>query len=107
MWTILRSYATLGTSNRVGLGCRWIMADAVENHKARVLVVDEEAVGLLAVKLLSQAGFECDYCPTGETALTTLAHTNADVVVSGVQIPGHNGTPGIDSTELLSRLRAR
>src|ERR1700730_4017884 len=74
---------------------------------ARVLVVDEEAAGQLAVKLLSQAGYECDYCPTGETALTTLAHTNADVVVSGVQIPGHNGTPGIDGTELLSRLRAR
>ncbi len=106
MWTTLRSYATLGTSNRAGLG-RWVMADAVENHRARVLVVDEEAVGRLAMKLLEQAGFECDYCPTGETALTTLAHTNADVVVSGVQIPGHNGTPGIDGTELLSRLQAR
>ena len=106
MWTTLRSYATLGTSNRAGLG-RWAMADAVENHRARVLVVDDETAGQLAVKLLSQAGYECDYCPTGETALTTLAHSNADVVVSGVQIPGHNGTPGIDGTELLSRLQAR
>src|SRR5260370_21868882 len=100
MWTILRSYATLGTSNRVGLGCRWIMADAVENHKARVLVVDEEAVGLLAVKLLSQAGFECDYCPTGETALTKLPHINAHVVVSGGQVTRHKGTPSVERTRL-------
>ena len=77
------------------------MADFVGTVKARVLVVDEETVAHLAANALTKAGFETAACSNSNTAFATVETGGADVVVCSVQMPG------VDTMDLLRRMRAR
>ncbi len=60
--------------------------------KARVLIVDDEFhVAHGAAVVLSQAGYECETCPTVEAALKVLEHEGADVIVADMRMPGMDG----------------
>jgi DNA-binding NtrC family response regulator len=78
-----------------------LMADFVGTLKARVLVVDEETVAHLAANALTKAGFETAACSNSNTAFATVETGGADVVVCSVQMPG------VDTMDLLRRMRAR
>jgi DNA-binding NtrC family response regulator len=59
---------------------------------ARVLIVDDEFhVAHSAASVLSQAGYECETCPTVEAALKLLEHQGADVIVADMRMPGMGG----------------
>jgi len=61
-------------------------------NRARVLIVDDEFhVARGAAKVLSQAGYECETCPTVEAALRALECKGADVIVADMRMPGMNG----------------
>jgi len=77
------------------------MADPAGTVKARVLVVDEETVAHLAANALTKAGFETEACSNGNIAFATVETGGADVVVCSVQMPG------VDSMDLLRRMRSR
>jgi two-component system, NtrC family, response regulator HydG len=100
MWTPLRGYATVGAAYRKTLS-QQMMADTVDTVKARVLVVDEETVALLTISALRKAGFDTEGCSNGNSALATVETGGADVVVCSMQMPG------VDSVDLLRRMRAR
>src|SRR5580692_13160749 len=60
--------------------------------KARVLIVDDEFhVARSAAKVLSQAGYECETCPSVESALKVLEHQGADVIIADMRMPGMDG----------------
>jgi two-component system NtrC family response regulator len=60
--------------------------------KARVLIVDDEFhVARSAAKVLSQAGYECETCPTVEAALKVLEHEGADVIIADMRMRGMDG----------------
>ncbi|MGH7932523.1 MAG: sigma-54-dependent transcriptional regulator [Candidatus Binataceae bacterium] len=77
------------------------MAEPVDSSRARVLVVEEEAVARMAAAALGKAGYDCETCRSLEAALATLEPRGADVVVCAVN------APAIDGIELLRQLRAR
>lgn len=57
-----------------------------------VLVVDdEEAVGALLARLLKDMGHHATVVTTGEAALTALAHTPFDLILTDVKMPGMSG----------------
>ena len=100
MWTGLRNYATLGASQRAAWG-QWTVADPVDNGKARVLIVEEEAVAQLAARALAKAGCESETACSGDAAMSALEQRGADVVLCATQM---NGADGLD---LLRKVRNR
>jgi DNA-binding NtrC family response regulator len=64
----------------------------VEVHVSSVLIVDDEAPvrGLLR-RWLAPAGYDLREAPDAETALSLLNAGASDVVISDVQMPGHDG----------------
>ncbi len=61
-------------------------------NKARVLIVDDEFnAARAAAMVLSQAGYECETCPTVEAALKLLECKGADVIVVDMRMPGMDG----------------
>ena len=82
----------------------WIVSVQNRNvhEKARVLIVDDEFhVARGAAKVLSQAGYECETCPTVEAALKVLEHQGADVIVADMRMPG------MDGMELLKKVHSK
>jgi two-component system NtrC family response regulator len=72
------------------------------HEKARILIVDDEFhVARSAAKVLSQAGYECETCPTVEAALKVLDHQGADVIVADMRMPG------MDGMELLKKVHSK
>jgi len=70
--------------------------------KARILIVDDEFhVARGAAKVLSQAGYECETCPTVEAALKVLEHEGADVIIADMRMPG------MDGMDLLKKVQSR
>ncbi len=70
--------------------------------KARVLIVDDEFhVARGAAMVLSQAGYECETCPTVEAALKVLEHSGADVIVADMRMPG------MDGMDLLKKVQSK
>ena len=68
--------------------------------KARVLIVDDEFhVANGAARVLSQAGYECETCPTVEAALKVLDHEGWDVIVADMRMR----MPGMDGMDLLEK----
>jgi len=58
----------------------------------RVLVVeDDEPNGLLAVQILKDAGYEAIQVFSGPAALSALAHSDFDLVLMDVKMPGMDG----------------
>ena len=100
MWTSLRNYATFGPAERATLS-RWAVADPVDNGKARVLIVEEDAVAQLAARALTKAGCECETTSAADAALAALEHRGADVVLCATKIND------VDGLELLRRMRER
>jgi two-component system, NtrC family, response regulator AtoC len=92
MWTLLRSYATVRPAKGATLR-QWMVAEPVDTSKARVLIVEEEAVAQLAARALTKAGCECETSGNGESALSALEQRGADVVLCAVHV---NGTDGLD-----------
>jgi DNA-binding NtrC family response regulator len=92
MWTLLRNYATVRPTKGATLR-QWMVAEPVDTSKARVLIVEEEAVAQLAARALTKAGCECETSGTGESALHALDQRGADVVLCAVHV---NGTDGLD-----------
>jgi response regulator RpfG family c-di-GMP phosphodiesterase len=68
----------------------------------RILVVDDDpVVSRLLGQSLSQKGFTCQVCSSGEEALARLAHEAFDVVISDLRMPGISGL------ELLERAHTK
>ena len=71
-------------------------------NKARVLIVDDEFhVARGAATVLSQAGYECETCPTVEAALKVLECKGADVIVADMRMPG------MDGMDLLKKVQSK
>jgi len=71
-------------------------------NKARVLIVDDEFhVASSAAMVLSQAGYECETCPTVEAALKVLEHQGADVIVADMRMQG------MDGMELMKKVHSK
>ena len=69
---------------------------------SRILVVDDdEGSARLVERILLKAGYECESCDDGKTALTIAEQRNVDVVVSDVRMPR------MDGYELCRQVRAR
>ena len=75
--------------------------DPVENSRARVLIVEEEQVALVAARTLANAGCDSETAGNGSAALHALEQRGADVVLCAVRL---NGTDGL---ELLRKVRGR
>jgi two-component system, NtrC family, response regulator len=70
--------------------------------QARVLIVDDEFhVARGAAMVLSQAGYECETCPTVEAALKLLDHKGADVIIADMRMPG------MDGMDLLKKVQSK
>ena len=68
--------------------------------KTRVLVVDDDADARELIGLvLQQAGYDVDDAPDGFAALTKVAHSRPDLVVTDLHMPGMHGI------DLLHRIR--
>ncbi|MGA9724456.1 MAG: sigma-54 dependent transcriptional regulator [Candidatus Binatus sp.] len=73
-----------------------------EQSKARVLIVDDEFhVARGAAVVLSQAGYECETCPTVEAALKVLECEGADVIVADMRMQG------MDGMDLLKKVQSK
>ena len=60
--------------------------------KTRVLVVDDDADARELIGLvLQQAGYDVDDAPDGFAALTKVAHSRPDLVVTDLHMPGMHG----------------
>ncbi len=71
-------------------------------NRARVLIVDDEFhVARGAATVLSQAGYECETCPTVEAALKLLECKGADVIVADMRMPG------MDGMDLLKKVQSK
>jgi DNA-binding NtrC family response regulator len=69
--------------------------------KARVLVVDDDAVGRYTLRgLLEEEGLEVEEAPDGEAALERLTRGEFDLVISDLRMPR------MDGMELLRRAQA-
>jgi DNA-binding NtrC family response regulator len=69
--------------------------------KARVLVVDDDAVGRYTIRgLLEEEGLEVEEAPDGEAALERLSRGAFDLVISDLRMPR------LDGIELLRRAQA-
>ena len=69
--------------------------------RPRVLIVDdEERMAAVVAAALGRAGYDCETCASGDSALAALEARGADVVVSDLKMPG------MDGLELLRRLHA-
>jgi two-component system, NtrC family, response regulator len=70
--------------------------------QARVLIVDDEFhVARGAATVLSQAGYECETCPTVEAALKLLDRAGADVIIADMRMPG------MDGMDLLKKVQSK
>jgi putative two-component system response regulator len=68
----------------------------------RILVIDDEdVIRMLVVEILESAGYEVTSAESAEVALALLEHSEFDLVVSDVIMPGLSGL------ELLEAVRAR
>ena len=100
MWALMRDYATGRSNKHVMLG-RGVVDDPVENSRARVLIVEEEQVALVAARTLANAGCDSETAGNGNAALHALEQRGADVVLCAVRL---NGADGL---ELLRKVRGR
>ncbi len=100
MWALMRKYAVFRSSGdedeREG-----VVAEAVENSKARILIAEEEPIARIAALVLSRAGCDPETAYSGNAALSALDQRGADVILCAVHF---NGDDGI---ELLRKVRAR
>ena len=88
MWTLLRSYATVRPTKGAYLR-QWMVAEPVDTSKARVLIVEEEAVAQLAARALTKAGCECETSGSGESALHALEQRGAYIVLEVLDLLRH------------------
>jgi len=82
----------------------WDVSVQERNAKntGRVLIVDNEFhVARGAATVLSQAGYDCETCPTVEAAIKVLEHTGADVIVADMRMPG------MDGMDLLKKVQSK
>lgn len=71
-------------------------------NRARVLIVDDDFhVARAAAMVLSQAGYECETCPTVEAALKVLDYKGIDVIVADMRMPG------MDGMDLLKKVQSK
>ena len=71
------------------------------HKRARILIVDDEfQVARAGAMVLSQAGYECETCPTVEAALKVLECRGADVIVADMRMQG------MDGMELLKKVQS-
>ncbi|MGB8685137.1 MAG: sigma-54 dependent transcriptional regulator [Candidatus Binatus sp.] len=71
-------------------------------NQARVLIVDDEFhVARGAAMVLSQAGYECETCPTVEAALKLLDNKGADVIIADMRMTG------MDGMDLLKKVQSK
>jgi len=70
--------------------------------KPRVLIVDDEFYAAReAAAVLSEAGYECETCPTVDAAMKVLEHVGADVIVADMRMPG------MDGMDLLKKVKSK
>jgi two-component system NtrC family response regulator len=95
--------AELAPQGKLG-GVGMIVQKRNVQFKARVLIVDDEFhVARDAAMVLSQAGYECETCPTVEAALKVLDHEGADVIVADMRMR----MPGMDGMDLLKKVQSK
>ena len=71
-------------------------------RKARVLIVDDElSLARMAAGILSQGGYECETCPTVDSAMQALELHGADVILADLKMPG------VDGMELLRKVQTK
>jgi putative nucleotidyltransferase with HDIG domain len=72
-----------------------------KSRNIRVLLVDDEPfVARMLSRKLSEEGFECEDCSSGEAALAILAQHSYDAVISDLSMPKMSGF------DLLKRIKA-
>ena len=72
------------------------------NHKAQVLVIDDDAVvGHSFDRVLSEKGYDVDTALSGEQGLEDIEARNYDVVFTDIKMPG------IDGIEVAERIRKK
>jgi two-component system cell cycle response regulator len=75
---------------------------AIDNHKRRVLVVDDDEINRdLVAKALQFEGYQVEKAPDGNAGLLKIQEWKPHLVLLDVNMPGLNGL------ETLARLRAR
>ena len=67
------------------------MKTSANDHRPRVLVVDDEAPLRELIVVTLGDGFVCEEAPDGETALSRLRESPPDLVVLDVMLPGVGG----------------
>ncbi len=76
-------------------------ADTPDEQKIHILVVDDDrSIRRLLRRVCAQEGFQCSTAQDGQQALTILDNKRADVVITGLRMPGFNGL------DLLKRIKA-
>ena len=64
----------------------------VTNQALKVLVVDDEEINTEIVRRwLSSAGYECSEVSRGDLAIEMMSHTNFDLVLLDINMPGQSG----------------
>ncbi len=82
-------------------GAKVLLKDGAAHMTPRILVVDDdEGSARLVERILGKAGYQCELCKDGKTALTVAEQENVDVVVTDVRMPQMSGI------ELCRQLRA-
>jgi len=72
-----------------------------DEQKIHILVVDDDrSIRRLLRRVCAQEGFQCSTAQDGQQALTILDNKRADVVITGLRMPGFNGL------DLLKRIKA-
>jgi len=68
-------------------------------EKARIVVIDDEVNAATALEtLLREDGYEVSRAADGRQGLALLEHTEADIVLTDLRMPG------MDGLELLGRI---
>jgi len=70
-------------------------------HPPRILIIEDDRRLLGAiVERLEMAGYECVFAGRGDEGLTEYSHTEIDLIITDLNMPG------LDGRELLRKLRA-
>lgn len=73
-------------------GSPWIERDASAGASPRVLLVDDNEDGLIALdQLIKSTGFETMACTSGESAVASMERFRPDAILLDIGLPGMSG----------------
>jgi CheY-like chemotaxis protein len=81
--------------------------DATKARDPRVLVIDDDDLRALVVRVVKQAGYAVDSVGDGQAGLDRLAEQTYDVIVSDLHMPGMDGVAFYREVERRNPVAAR